>query len=789
MNKMTGKARILVVEDERIIALDLQRLLIDLGYEVPALASSGEAGIRAVEETRPDLVLMDIRLRGAMDGVEAAEQIRTRYRIPVVYLTAYADETTLQRAKITEPFGYLLKPFEGRELHTTIEVALYKHQAERALQRHNRELIMLNQIIAASATSVEPETVLVISCRELALALDASRVSAALLDDEKTAARIVAESSPCAEDRSPFEFNRTISLADAPWFQSLLDHKAPVVVDGVPSLTIVPIIINQEVVGALILEARELRGFPTDEINLVRSVSAQVAGSLARVRLNTERQRLGEAIEQTADGVMITDVQGAIVYINLAFERLTGYTQADVVGRNPRLLQSGQHDAAFYQELWATITAGQVWHGRLTNKRKDGTFYTADMTITPVRDAQGGIVNYVGLQRDVTRELQLEEQYRQAQKMQAIGQLTAGIAHDFNNLLTSITGYTELMQFQLSPDDPLRDLLDRILRSGWRAAELVSQLLAFSRKQVIRPEVVDLNALATEMSDLLQPVIGEHIRLQTRLSPGLWPVKIDQAQFHQVVVNLAVNARDAMPYGGVLRIETSNVVLDDAYVARSLETPPGDYVLLAVSDTGVGMSSEVKAHLFEPFFTTKEVGQGTGLGLATVYGIVKQNGGHIWVYSEEGQGSTFKIYLPRTQEARPALTHPRAEVNMPSGSETILLVEDDERVRDLVLRILRPQGYTLLEARDGQDALQQAADHAGHIHLLLTDVVMPGLNGQLLSRQLSKLRPGLKVLFTSGYTDDMIAHHGVLDPGVAFLEKPFSPIVLARKVREVLDAG
>jgi PAS domain S-box-containing protein len=513
-----------------------------------------------------------------------------------------------------------------------------------------------------------------------------------------------------------------------------------------------------------------------------------VAGALARVQVNAERQRLGAAIEQTAEGVIITDVEGTIVYVNPAFERITGYSQSEAIGENPRLLKSGQHEASFYEELWATITAGEVWHGRLTNKRKDGAVYTADTTITPVRDGKGGIVNYVSLQRDMTRELQLEEQYRQAQKMQAIGQLTAGIAHDFNNLLTSINGFAEIIKIQISPDDPLHEFVDKILRSGWRAAELVSHLLAFSRKQLIRPKVVDLNTLAAETGTLLAPLIGEHIRLETRLATGLWPVKIDPAQFEQVIVNLAVNARDAMTEGGILCIETANVVLDDIGVTPYLEMPPGDYVLLAVSDTGVGMSNEVKAHLFEPFFTTKEVGKGTGLGLATVYGIVKQNSGHIGVYSEEGQGTSFKIYLPRTQEGRGALTRSRREVDMPSGSETVLVVEDDDRVRDLVLRILRAQGYTLLEARNGQEALRLAADHAGPIHLLLTDLVMPGMSGQILSRQLCQTRPGLRVLFVSGYTDDVISHHGVLDPGVAFLEKPFSPVALTCKVRQVLDA-
>jgi CheY-like chemotaxis protein len=315
----------------------------------------------------------------------------------------------------------------------------------------------------------------------------------------------------------------------------------------------------------------------------------------------------------------------------------------------------------------------------------------------------------------------------------------------------------------------------------------VRQLLAFSRKQIVEPQVLNLNDVLVETEKLLQRIIGEHIHLRTALAPRLWPVKIDPAQIEQVVVNLAVNARDAMPGGGELTVETANVSLDQAYAAGHLETQPGEYVLLAVSDTGVGMSPEVQAHIFEPFFTTKQRGQGTGLGLATVYGIVKQASGHTWVYSEEGLGTTFKIYLPRARQATQPLRPAEASRGMPSGDETILLVEDDEGVRLLARHVLGRLGYTLLEARDGPTALQIASSHPGPIHLLLTDVIMPGMGGKAVVEQLSTGRHSLKILFMSGYTDEAIAHHGVLDPGVAFLQKPFDATSLARKVRAVLD--
>jgi CheY-like chemotaxis protein len=372
--------------------------------------------------------------------------------------------------------------------------------------------------------------------------------------------------------------------------------------------------------------------------------------------------------------------------------------------------------------------------------------------------------------------------------MEAVGRLAGGVAHDFNNLLTAINGFTGLIQSELPPDDPLQEMVDTILRSGQRAANLVRQLLAFSRKQIIQPQVLNLNTVVAEMDKMLRHVIGEDIYLKTVLTPNLWPVKVDATQIEQVLVNLAVNTRDAMPTGGQLTIETANVVIDDKYVAVHLGTQPGKYVLLAVSDTGCGMSQEVKARIFEPFFTTKELGRGTGLGLATVFGIVKQSGGDIWVYSEEGIGTTFKIYLPCIEDKimRP-LASPEIRLEMPGGSETILLVEDDTGVRELVRQILPKLGYNVLEAKNGQEALQLIAHYTGPIHLLLTDVIMPGLSGKALAEELSRTRPELKILFMSGYTDEAIAHHGVLAPGGAFLQKPFSSVILARKMRSVLD--
>ena len=694
---------------------------------------------------------------------------------------------------------------ENAQLHQAVQQELAERaRAEQENHSRSRELALLNRIIAASATEPEPTTILEIACREMAHAFDVPQAIAAQLNDEKTAATVVAEYR--TDDRPP-ALNDTFPMEGNPWYQYLFTYKAPLSVDDAfrdpwlapihgptgdgqrcaASLLILPLIIDGDVVGSLSLAATQPRTFSASEISLAWNVADQVAGGLARARLAQTQRRLTAAIEQAAESIVILDTEGAILYVNPAFERITGYSRAEAVGQTLHILNSGKHDAAFFKNLWATVSAGEVWHGRIVNKQKDGTLYTDETTVTPVRNESNTIVNYVEVKRDVTRELELEEQYRQSQKMEAVGQLTAGIAHDFNNLLTAINGFAELMQFELSVDDPRQELVVKILRSGKRASDLIRQLLAFSRKQIIEPRVLDLNAVVTDMDRMLQRIIGENIELQTILIRDLWPVKADPSQIEQVIVNLAVNARDAMPGGGKLIIETANVMLDEDYAADHVGAEAGEHVLLAVSDTGVGISEDVRARIFEPFFTTKQAGKGTGLGLATVYGIVKQSGGNIWVYSEEGVGTTFKVYLPRGAESRRTLDHPEIGQEMPLGKETILLVEDEAGVRDLARVVLQRQGYTVLEAADGQQAVQLADGHSGPIHLLLTDVVMPGSNGKTLAQNLIQTHPEMSVLFMSGYTNEAIAHHGVLEPGVAFLQKPFHPMTLARKVRKVLD--
>ena len=380
----------------------------------------------------------------------------------------------------------------------------------------------------------------------------------------------------------------------------------------------------------------------------------------------------------------------------------------------------------------------------------------------------------------------LEDQLRQAQKVEVIGRLAGGVAHDFNNLLTVISGYTDLTLGQLPEQDPLREDLEEIRNAAQRAAELTRQLLAFGRRQILTPKVIDLNAVVAGTEKMLHRLIEEDIELVAVPEPELWRVKADAGQIEQVIMNLAINARDAMPDGGRLTLETQNVELDDAYARAHVAVHPGPYVMLAVSDTGSGMDQETLGHLFEPFFTTKGPGQGTGLGLATVYGIVKQSGGNIWVYSEVGQGTTFKVYLPRVDAPLDSATPLKPSASL-RGTETILLVEDERGVRLLARRVLEGNGYAVLEAAEGLTAIELVRHHEGPIHLLVTDVVMPHMSGRAVADAVTSLRPTVKVLYLSGYTANAIVHRGVLDLGTPFLEKPFTPGTLVAKVREVLD--
>ena len=523
----------------------------------------------------------------------------------------------------------------------------------------------------------------------------------------------------------------------------------------------------------------------------VRTRGGEVLGVGVLVSEITERKRAEEALRESEerykglidsafDGVLIHQ-DGVIVSANRAYAEMFGYTVEELIGLNVlELTPPEQRDLVSSQ-----IKLDESLYESV-GLRKDGTHINVEVSAKEC--LYEGERARLAAVRDITERKTLEEQLRQSQKMEAVGQLAGGVAHDFNNLLTAITGYSDLAIRRLKAEDPLRHHIEEIKKAGERAAALTRQLLAFSRKQVLQPRVLDLNAVVSEMEKMLRRLIGEDMEFRTALASDLGSIKADPSQIEQVLLNLCVNARDAMPGGGKLTIETSNVYLDEEYASRHVGVGSGDYVMLAVSDTGCGMDDETLAHIFEPFFTTKEMGKGTGLGLSTVYGIVQQSGGSVWVYSEVGRGTTFKVYLPRVGEDAREYRRSASPEESARGTETILLAEDDELVRRLAREVLEMYGYGVLEAANGGAALLICERHAGPIDLLVTDAIMPEMSGRELSERLSSLRPRMKVLYMSGYADTAVVHQGVLDEWANFIQKPFTPDALTRKVRELLDA-
>ena len=632
-------AKILVVEDEAIVALDLRKRLSSLGYEVIDVTAQGERAVEIARKHRPALTLMDIRLRGEMDGIQAAEIIRNELGLPVVYLTAHADEATVDRALRTEPFGYILKPFDERELRTIIEMALYKHNAERKLRESER--------------------------------------------------------------------------------------------------------------------------------------------------------RYATTLASIGDGVIATDKNGNVTFLNKVAEKLTGWSRVDAHGvplinifnicneetrlpvLNPvaRVLADG-------------VVVGLANHTVLISR--DGREVPIEDCASPILDEQGDLTGTVLVFRDVTHTRQVEQHMRHAQKMEAVGQLAGGIVHDFNNMLTVILNYSEMLADSAGPDHPWSHFLTEIHQAGKRSADLTSQLLTFCRKQLVEPRAIDLNEAVLNTEQLLRRLIGENIELTVCVSPDLGCVRMDAGQIERILVNLAINARDAMSDQGKLRIETSNVIVSSTAATPFPELAEGIYRCLLVSDNGQGIPTSYQHRIFEPFFTTKEPGKGTGLGLAAVYGIVKRCGGEITFDSEVGSGTTFRIYFPAAPDAAPT-DQSLARMQLPRGKETILLVEDEVSVRSVTRHILTSCGYTVFEAENGAQAIQIAQREAGRIDVVVTDVIMPVMGARRMLNELRKQMPDLKVLFLSGYGDESLAGEVAEFAKSMFLQKPFNIAELTKAVRWVLD--
>jgi len=627
------KAHLLIVEDERIVAKDIEYSLKTLGYRVTGIASTGENALQKAKENRPDLVLMDIRLKGGMDGIEAAEKLREEFSIPVVYLTAYADEGTLERAKVTGPFGYILKPFNEKELCSTIEMALYKHRMDQELKE--------------------------------------------------------------SEER----YRQLVELS--------------------------PDIITVQREG---------------KIDFINAAGARLLGA-------------GDAKE------------------------LIGMPVANIVGEDFHTVLAQRAE-----KIMSGTDRLPVAEGRYVGL--DGRLIDVEVETAPI--IFKGMPAVQSVARDITERKRLEAQFLHAQKMEAVGTLAGAIAHDFNNILTAIIGCGSLLQIKMH-DSPLIHYVDQILSSGEKAANLTQSLLSFSRKPESHTKPVELNGIVRRIERLLTRLIREEIDLRLVCDEGDLVVRADSGQIEQILMNFVTNARDAMPEGGVLTVQTDRTRIDSEFVRVHGYGAPGEYAVMSVSDTGVGIDKETAARIFEPFFTTKEAGKGTGLGLSTVYGIVKQHHGYVNVYSEPGRGTVFRVYLPLIGSKVEEEGILSAEDRPPEGDEVVLLAEDDGSARDLIKKILETHGYKVLATVDGEDALKVFQDRHEEIAIAIFDVIMPKKGGKAVYEEMVKVNPGVKVLFMSGYTPDIVAGKGVSEQNINFIQKPILPDMLLRKVREIID--
>jgi two-component system cell cycle sensor histidine kinase/response regulator CckA len=696
----------------------------------------------------------------------------------------------------TEPDGGTA-PQAGAVVPASRDAALAQRCALQAA-----ELSLLSGVADALTGPADTDVAI---CDVLAATLEAARISKGVLilrdesgvlqlrhhvgflDAERPALDAFVRHLPLLEDIVEGGESVSVSAASvSPSAASAFLHGA-----NLASLHIVPLMSGGHGIGAMIIGSAQTDVASDDAVAFARAIgnhivqSLQLARSVARLRASEQRYRT--LLEGASDAIAVLTLDGVVREVNHRWEELTGLPREQLIGRHMRdfaLARTDQANLHAFAEAVAATTRQPV---PVEIAGPDGSRVLIECSSTRVE--VGGEPLVLTISRDVTDYRQLEERLHQAQKLEGIGLLAGGVAHDFNNLLTAILGFADIVMKSLEVDHPAYAGLLEIEQAGERAAALTRQLLTFSRKQILDPKVLDINAVIAGVEPMLRRLIFENIDLTVALGPDVGPISMDPTQIEQILVNLAVNAAEAMPTGGKLTIETAHATLDEHYQRRHLPVPAGPYVMLAVSDTGVGMDEATADHVFEPFFTTKGAGKGTGLGLATVYGIVKQSGGDIWVYSEPGLGSTFTIYLPETTARLPRVPPSSGTpAESPGGVETILLVEDDFAVRRLARAVLERGGYHVVEARNPREAVRVAEEFIGPVHLLLSDVIMPESEGLPLYERLREARPHLRVLYMSGYANEAVIRRGVLAAGMPFLQKPFTPGVLSRRVREVLDA-
>jgi PAS domain S-box-containing protein len=794
------RARILIAEDDAILALRIRRTVEGLGHEVAGLAATGEDAVRLTQELRPDAVLMDIHLRGEMTGIGAAALIHTTDETPVIYVTAYSDRELIEEAARTAPYAYLTKPVRDRELHASIETAVYRSRTDRALARLNRVLRSVRDVNQLITRERDPQRLLEQACEIL---LQTSGYASVWI--EQPVGRVLASAPTGGTMPLPAWAPEQCDPGHDTPFAAVLRTGRPITTRGLPALrgeasggcvAVVPMLHDQHAYGCLNVHATSREQFDEDELDLLEELAGDLAFALrgldeAALRTHAERA-LAESHEnwrrlveyQPTGNIVHRD--GTILYANQASLRILGLgAEAEALGRDVLMFVHADSRADAAARLLDLGRGGAPETAELTLVRAGGQPVDVAMT--------SQVVTYLGQPAvqtvfwDVTDRRKTEDQLRRAQKLDSVGRLAAGVAHDFNNMLSAILGHAELLLETLHASDPRVEHVDAIRTAGHRCSDLSRQLLAFSRRQILDLRIVDLRDVVERMHNLLRGTLHEDLRLDVVVPAEPCLVRADVGQLEQVLINLAVNAQDAMPNGGGLRIE-----LAPPSASRQRPPPPNgpvERVELLVADTGCGMDAATCEHAFEPFFTTKEPGKGTGLGLAMVHGIVKQHGGSIQIDSEPGAGARVTIRLPACLEERPADPEIVPAEPGPTGSETVLVVEDTPAVLNVTVSMLRRCGYSVLAADSGREALARLEQHQGDLALLLTDVVMPDMNGKDVAARVRARFPDVKVLFMSGHAMAVVADHGVLDQGIALIAKPFSSQELAMRIRRVLDGA
>jgi len=729
-------------------------------YEITDILTTGEEAIESVKNNLPDCVMMDITLQGEMTGVDVAAILKKDFSVPVVFLTAHTNRDYLDRAKLTEPYGYLLKPFQDKDILMTIETAIYKHGIELKLQENEKKFRSIVENSHAGICILDEKGIVTYVNHKMAVLLGVKE-----------------------EEILGKEFVIFLNKDDSVVFSKILgkidfmdqesDREIEITLPG-------GIIRNLEVRASVIRDEN-------DEIKII----GQFLDITDRKKNQKKIQMLAHAVESINESVIVTNMENKVLFVNEAFIRKYGYSLDEILNKPVDIIRSKNNPLNINKDLFLETLDGG-WQGELLNVDKWGREFPVFLTTSIIRDEKDYPVALVGVSRDISSDKEMQLHLRQQQKMESIGNLAGGVAHDFNNLLAVINGYTELIIGKIDVDSTIYSFLKEIEHAGNKAADLTRQLLTFSRKQVIKPKIIQINIIISNLAKMLKRIIGENIEMSMDLHEEVLPIKADPGQIEQLLMNLVINARDAInekEYSDkkLISITSDQVVIDESFPDHDMNEHPGKYILIKVSDTGVGIEESARKKIFDPFYTTKAKGKGTGLGLSTVYGIIKQNKAYIIVDSTPGGGAEFNIYWPCLDDLLTEVSPEITKDSLRQGSETILLVEDNEKVRALSETIVKSLGYNVISAVNGKEAFEIISMPSIKIDLIISDVIMPVMDGIELAKKIQENNFDLPILFSSGYSDEYISIENLKDIGVDFINKPYSVKEISKKIRKILD--